>query len=133
MFPKTMSQLHFLLAGCLTQYGVTVHTSDMHQAMSSAGGFAILHGASRSSREVLLTQHDSSTFQAGAQDTWTSPDMQDLGPLQKLTIGLKEQVPASSAFACWRCPFYVQHHNLVYNVEKREACFDRRTMIGRVC
>lgn len=67
----------------------------MPQAMSSAAGFAILHGAgSSSSKEVLLPQQTSSTFQAGTQDTWATPEMPDLGPLQKLTIGLKEQVIA---------------------------------------
>ena len=66
----------------------------MQQAMSSTGGFAILHGASRSSKEVLLTQQSGSTFQAGCQDTWSTPELQDLGALQKLTIGLRDQVTA---------------------------------------
>ena len=81
-----------LHAGVLTQYSITVHTSEMQQAMSSAGGFTILHGTSRSSKEVLLTQQSASTFQAGCQDTWSTPEMPDLGALQKLTIGLKDQV-----------------------------------------
>ena len=78
----------------MTQYSITVHTSEMQQAMSSAGGFAILHGTRSSSKEVLLTQQSSNTFQAGSQDTWSTPKLQDLGALQKLTIGLKDQVTA---------------------------------------
>ena len=64
----------------------------MPQSMSNAGGFAILHGPSSSSKEVMLDRHCVTTFQAGAEDTWLTSDMQDLGALQKLTIGLKEQV-----------------------------------------
>ena len=66
--------------------------------MSRADGFAILHGASNSSSKVLLTQQSDDSFQAGSHDTWSTRDMQDLGPLQKLTIGLKEQVTAQRLF-----------------------------------
>ena len=89
-----LTYTHLLLAGHLTQYSITVDTSEMQQAMSSTGGFAILHGATSSSREILLTQQTGSTFLSGTQDTWHTSGMQDLGPLQKLTIGLKQQVRA---------------------------------------
>ena len=95
----TLLTFFLVHAGVLTRYSITVHTSEMQQAMSSAGGFAILHGTSSSSKEVLLTQQSGSTFQAGCQDTWSTLDMQDLGALQNLTIGLKDQVTA-----CCLCP-----------------------------
>ena len=91
-----------LHAGTLTQYSITVHTSELQQAMTNAErGFAVLHGSSSSSREVLLTQQDSNTFQAGCQDTWSTPEMQDLRALQKLTIGLKDQVSTLSWLHAW--------------------------------
>lgn len=90
-FPHAAQLLH---AGSMTQYSITVYTSEMQQAMSSTGGFAILHGGTSSSREVQLSKQTGSTFRAGAHDTWSTPEMQDLGPLQKLTVGLKEQVTA---------------------------------------
>ncbi len=76
----------------MARYSITVHTSDVPQSMVDAGGFVVLHGANVSSKEVMLKRQDSATFQSGAQDTWTTSDMQDLGPLQKLTIGLKGAV-----------------------------------------
>ena len=60
--------------------------------MAGGTGFAILHGASMSSSETLLVQQSARTFQSGAQDTWVTCDMQDLGALQRLTIGLKDAV-----------------------------------------
>ena len=86
--------------GTLTNYSITVHTSDMPQYMSNAGGFAILHGPSCSSKEVILERHGSTTFQAGVEDTWLTSDMQDLGAIHKLTIGLKEQVTVQCCIAC---------------------------------
>ena len=84
-------------AGRLTKYSIKVDTSDMPQAMANVHGFAVLHGPSCSSREVLLTQQSGSTFQPGSEDTWVTADMQDLGALQKLTIGLKEQVRSEAS------------------------------------
>ena len=60
--------------------------------MTDAGGFVVLHGPSAVSEEIMLTQQSSSTFQSGAQDSWVTADMQCLGALHKLTIGLKGAV-----------------------------------------
>ena len=60
--------------------------------MAGGTGFAILHGPSTSSSEALLVRQTARTFQSGAQDTWVTCDMQDLGALQRFTIGLKNAV-----------------------------------------
>ena len=60
--------------------------------MAEDTGFAIVHGPSTSSKEIPLARLSASTFHDGTEDTWTTCDMQDLGALQRLTIGLRDVV-----------------------------------------
>ncbi len=76
----------------MARYSITVHTSDIPQSVAEGAGFAILHGPSISSNEILLVRQSASTFHDGTENTWTTCDMQDLGALQRLTIGLKDAV-----------------------------------------
>ena len=76
----------------MAKYSITVHTSDIRQSVAEGTGFAIMHGSSISSKETPLARQGSSTFHDGAEDTWTTCDMQDLGALQRLTIGLRDAV-----------------------------------------
>lgn len=76
----------------MARYSITVHTSDIPQSMAEATGFAIMHGPSLCSKEIPLAQQSASTFHDGSEDTWTTCDMQDLGALQRLTIGLRDAV-----------------------------------------
>ena len=73
-----------------------MHTSDIPQSVAEGAGFAILHGPSSSSssstKEIPLVRQSASTFHDGTENTWTTCDMQDLGALQRLTIGLKDAV-----------------------------------------
>jgi len=79
-------------AGTMARYSITVHTSDIPQSVAEGTGFAIMHGPSISSKEVPLARQSASTFHDGSEDTWTTCDMQDLGALQRLTIGLRDAV-----------------------------------------
>ena len=79
-------------AETMTRYSIRVHTSDIPQSVAEGAGFAIVHGPSISSKEILLARQSASTFHDGSEDTWTTRDMQDLGALQRLTIGLRDAV-----------------------------------------
>ena len=83
----------------MAQYSISVHSSDVPQSMAGGTGFAILHGPSTSSSETLLVRQTARTFQSGAQDIWVTCDMQDLGALQRLIIGLKDAVGCPSPLA----------------------------------
>ena len=79
-------------AGRLTRYSIKLHTTDVPQCMANASGFAILHGMQESSQRIGLPRQDRMSFQPGTDDTWTSAEMQDLGELQSLTLGLNDHV-----------------------------------------
>lgn len=69
-----------------------VYTTDVPQCMTGASGFAILHGREDSSQKILLSRQDRMSFQSGTEDEWSSAEMQGVGELQSMTIGLHEPV-----------------------------------------
>lgn len=60
--------------------------------MAYASGFAQLHGPENSSQTIMLPKQDRMSFQPGTEDVWTTAEMQDVGDLQRLTLGLHEPV-----------------------------------------
>lgn len=79
-------------AGTLTRYRLKIFTTDVPQCMTSASGFAILHGPEESSQRIQLPRQDRMSFQPGTDDMWSSAEMQDVGDLQSLTLGLHKPV-----------------------------------------
>ena len=89
--------------------------------MASAEGFAVLYGPDGCSKEINLMQQSASTFHSGTQDTWTTADMQDLGALQKLSIGLKGAVCLSimSMQSSWLC---IDISSMLYSMHMSYPC-----------
>ena len=60
--------------------------------MAGASAFAILQGPQESGQRILLPRQDRMSFHAGTEDVWLTGEVQDLGDLQSLTLGLHEHV-----------------------------------------